>query len=614
MKLPMREEDLFKSVTKCFENKQFDKALLQAGKILERFPYHGETLAMKGLAMFNADETNRDEAFALVKQGLSLNIRSSICWHVFGLFHRQERNFAEACKAYRQAMECRPPNQQLLRDLPAMEIQIRDFQALVRTRYQLLELQANKESYWLGYAISVALSGRYTQAVSIIDTFMNQYLQVHADADPAGRKTDQFDRYQISEIYMFKADLLERAGEHQQAIDYLLEIQGRITDKYGLREKLVNLLLHLGRFSQAEKIVYQLISMNPENLRFHNLLLQTKQLTTPFPPAAIDELLAYYDDLAQRFPREEVPRRQVLEWLPASDPRFSARVDAYLRNKIRKGVPSLFKSLSSLFLDAEKTKVIGQLVEAYVKSLEESDFKRLPGDEVGTETPVTYLWSLAFLAQYYDLTYQPSLALHFIDKAIDHTPTILDLYIYKSKIFEHQGDYVQAAEIYDFARCLDLADRHINTRCVKRMLRINRIERANELIALFTRDGDPPQNYLYDMQCLWFELETADAYFRLNNIGRALKKYIASYTHFHDIISDQMEFHEYCARKAQLNSYLKMLYHCDAIRSHPQFLRAVSGIARCYAYLHDQKNWPHSRHCCPHLRPPNSSRRRSSPT
>jgi peptide alpha-N-acetyltransferase len=73
------------------------------------------------------------------------------------------------------------------------------------------------------------------------------------------------------------------------------------------------------------------------------------------------------------------------------------------------------------------------------------------------------------------------------------------------------------------------------------------------------------------------------------NLGRALKKYVASYTHFHDFIFDQMDFHDYCPRRSQLNSYLRMIQHCDVVRNHPQFLRAVRGILQCYALLYDQQ-------------------------
>ena len=71
--LPKKEGDLFKNVVKHYEMKQYKKAVKQADTILKKFPNHGETLAMKGLVLNCL--TKRDEAHALVKQGLMNDMR-----------------------------------------------------------------------------------------------------------------------------------------------------------------------------------------------------------------------------------------------------------------------------------------------------------------------------------------------------------------------------------------------------------------------------------------------------------------------------------------------------------------------------------------------------------
>lgn len=94
---------------------------------------------------------------------------------------------------------------------------------------------------------------------------------------------------------------------------------------------------------------------------------------------------------------------------------------------------------------------------------------------------------------------------------------------------KHAGDLKQAAEVLDYARNLDLADRYLNTISTKYWLRANETEKADSTISLFTKhDGTDSQNHLYDMQCLWYERESGDAYARLENYGRALKRYTAT--------------------------------------------------------------------------------------
>ena len=71
--LPKKEADLFKSVVKNYESKQYKKATKQADSILKKFPNHGETLAMKGLTLNHMNR--RDEAHSLVKHGLMFDMR-----------------------------------------------------------------------------------------------------------------------------------------------------------------------------------------------------------------------------------------------------------------------------------------------------------------------------------------------------------------------------------------------------------------------------------------------------------------------------------------------------------------------------------------------------------
>ena len=74
------------------------------------------------------------------------------------------------------------------------------------------------------------------------------------------------------------------------------------------------------------------------------------------------------------------------------------------------------------------------------------------------------------------------------------------------------------------ARRLDLADRFINTKSTKYLMRSNAVERANKTIDQFTRDVDNGgKSNLHEMQCMWYELERAEAHMRREEPGLALK-------------------------------------------------------------------------------------------
>lgn len=61
-----------------------------------------ESLAMKGLLCSNLDR--KEEAHELVKKGLKIDLTSPVCWHVYGLLHRGEKNYEEAIKCYLQSL------------------------------------------------------------------------------------------------------------------------------------------------------------------------------------------------------------------------------------------------------------------------------------------------------------------------------------------------------------------------------------------------------------------------------------------------------------------------------------------------------------------------------
>ena len=61
-----------------------------------------ETLAMKGLTLNCTGK--KEEAYELVKRGLKNDLKSHVCWHVYGLLQRSDKKYDEAIKCYRNAL------------------------------------------------------------------------------------------------------------------------------------------------------------------------------------------------------------------------------------------------------------------------------------------------------------------------------------------------------------------------------------------------------------------------------------------------------------------------------------------------------------------------------
>ena len=52
---------------------------------------------------------------------------------------------------------------------------------------------------------------------------------------------------------------------------------------------------------------------------------------------------------------------------------------------------------------------------------------------------------------------------------------MIGVFVQQSRILKHAGDMVAAAAFADEARCMDLADRYVNSECVKRMLQADQV-------------------------------------------------------------------------------------------------------------------------------------------
>lgn len=643
--LPAKEANLFKSVVKLYETKQLKKALKAADAILKRFPDHGETLAMKGLTLNALDR--KVEATDLVRRGLRMDMRSHICWHVYGLLYRSERDYREAAKAYLNALRIDKDNQQILRDLALLQIQIRDYDGLEDTRRTLLGVKPSQRNNWIGFALAFHLLRNYTMAASVLDTYR----------DTLKSSTDPEDRYEASELLLYKNFILEESGDHAAALNHLDHCGPKLVDFLAVRETRARLLVALGRFDDAADQLIALLRINPDNRVYQKGLqscrvraakedepkepngsppdshtvveavrpvvdpeldyglkkLAAMELRTigPVPPIRSDRdvaiALEVCNNLTKEFPKSRTAQRMALEVIPSGEhPEFMPRVDAYVRGFLRKGVPSLFSDVKPLYEDETKAEVFGHLFENYCDCLEDEGRGTLPeivplpesaGDvrlrfgrdaDAEDEPPSTLLWVLHFLAQHYDRVRQFDRALEMIDRAIEHTPTAIECYLVRAKILKHCGDLKGAVEVANDGRNLDLADRYLNTTCAKYALRADMLSEAESWVGLFTRDADSGGvQALYDMQCMWFEIGAAESHLRNGQLAQALKKFTAVERHFADMVEDQFDFHSYCIRKVTLRAYISLLRFEDHIRGHPYYARAAGGIVQCLLRLFD---------------------------
>eukprot|EP01137_Pigoraptor_chileana_P020676 Opistho-2@83350 len=569
--LPPKEQGVFKQILKFYETKQYKKGLKACDSILKKYADHGETTAMKGLILSCMGPEKKEESYTLARLGLRQDLKSHVCWHVLGLLYRQDKNYEEAMKCYKNALRQDKDNMQILRDLSLLQVQMRDLDGFMQTRLQLLTARPSQKISWIGLVVAYHLRKDYDAAIQCMTSY-------ETTQETESTTPDHFDQ-EKSELILYKFMILEESGRHQDALDAVFKQQAAVCDKRAVKEIKARLLLKLGRKDESAAIYRALLKENPDNRDYYTGLEEATSATEG------DARLKLYEELRSTFPRAGFPKRTPLDFTTGET--FAALLDAYMRPLLRKGIPSLFNSLRGLYTDAAKVATIESIAVGYRTSLKAVG-KFSNSESAPEEPPSTYMWSLHFLSQHYDALGRTSDALACIEEALLHTPTLIDLYIVKARVLKHGGDIQQASLVMNEARELDTADRYVNSKCVKYMTRADKRTEAEQTIGLFTRDGVDQADNLTDMQCMWYELECGESWRRSGDTGRALKQFHLVEKHFGDITEDQFDFHSYCMRKMTMRAYIRLVRLEDRLRGHRFYVKAAIDAIGCYLAIFDR--------------------------
>ncbi|KAL8189827.1 UNVERIFIED_CONTAM: N-alpha-acetyltransferase 16, NatA auxiliary subunit, partial [Gekko kuhli] len=337
----------------------------------------------------------------------------------------------------------------------------------METRYQLLQLRPTQRASWIGYAIAYHLLKDYDMALKLLEEF---------------RKTQQIPPnkidYEYSELILYQNQVMREADLFRESLEHIETYEKQICDKLMVEEIKGEMLLKLERLKEASEVYRELIDRNAENWHYYEGLERALQ------PRTLEDRLQVYEEISKRHPRAVSPRRLPLNFVTGE--KFRELMDKWLRVNFSKGCPPLFTTLKSLYYNTEKVSTIQELVTGYEASLKTCDLFS-PYENREREPPTTLLWVRYFLAQHFDKLGQFSVALDYINSAIASTPTLIELFYLKARIYKHVGNLTEAARWMDEAQSLDTADRFVNSKCAQYMLRANMVKEAEEMCSKFTR-------------------------------------------------------------------------------------------------------------------------------
>jgi peptide alpha-N-acetyltransferase len=600
-----KEDGNFREALKLYDAKQYKKALKLVDANLKKNGNHAESLALKGCISFHVG--HKEDAEPYILKAISKAPSNYLVNHLAGTYYRSVENYIEAAKWLKEANDNGSPNKPILRDLSIMQTHIRDYKNLQESRQLYLEHQPGYRANWTALAVAHHLTKDYANAVTTLAK-IEHIIKDHLT---------EADRYEQSECVLYKIQLIAEAGDFAKALKTLEEDEFEITDKLSVLEYKARYLLLLGQKKEASLIYRKLLQRNPDNVEYYKML----ELALGTADQPQDIRLKLYEKLANFYPRSDPPKYLPLTFLSSTNPNFEIKAKEYVLTQLKRGVPSTFVNIKLLIKNKKKQKIIEQFVLNFYNN-----------EVPNIENPTIKLWTQYFLAQNYLYLNNLSEANKFIDEALNHSPTLVELYIMKARIVKHEGDLQKACEIMDKGRQLDLQDRFVNSKATKYFFRANKVDEGIDCISLFTKLDEKAVNGckdLHTMQANWVLLESAEAYTRLYHEaqqklddfkkqnpssgdseeddklketetelaetveiykGLALKRFHAIVNIFDIFYNDQYDFHSYCMRRGTPRDYIDTIKWEDKLHSTPIYVRAIKGLAQVYFELLEEKN------------------------
>ncbi|XP_049848866.1 uncharacterized protein LOC126316815 isoform X2 [Schistocerca gregaria] len=478
-------------------------------------------------------------------------------------------------------------------EMAPVQAHIRDYSGYLIMRKKILEHRCDLRNNWFGMAVAAHLCKEYELALSVLTS-------VH---DACFRNEDSLKKWdtshELSELLLYQAFILLDSGQYTSVLKFLNSMGDSIVDRVLYREYLAEALIQVGNLEQAKKQYRELLSMNPENSTYHFQYQKAHEIDGLSNPncSLSDEqretLGKIYEDLLDEHPKSDMIRLMpIFYWLEKE--KVLQPLLRYMQEKFRKGVPSLWRILQPLYSRPEYGEILEDAALLFQRSLQSNGtWPNLddPGADSGEKAPPeAIIWVYFFLSHHYLEKYDYDQSLSYINRAIEQSPNLIELYLLKAKILKKLTDYSKAAELVEQARLLDLSDRFLNNKSVKYWLRADKVDEAIKRVNLFSKTDTSTYNNVYSMQFMWFEIHLAESYYRQGDLAKALKNFTAVSEHFQEIKDQYYDFHNYCLRSMAMSSYIEVLRFGERAYGQRPFRRAAKGAILCYLKLEEQRN------------------------
>lgn len=528
---------------------------------------------MKALIL-NA-QGKKDEAIQLINLALMFNLKSFTSWHIYGLMNRSDKKYDEARRCFTKSVEYDPSNTNVLRDLLLLELQLKDFQSAYTTSLKLLSKQNTNRVYNLCYLLSAHEIGEHDICIDYLRKNRDFLLQNQG-------------KIHTSELYLFELKVLIAAGRYEDGLKLIEEESDKIVDKTIAKEMKATMLEKSGDIDGAKAILDELVEMNNSNFTYylHIFRLNGVEVDPEKGAEGVDsqkffDILKVYMD---KYPKNQYLKRLGLTYL--SGELFETQLKDYLLAVLKKGVPSFINDVKKMLRqDSAKFTTVETLLEDYLTQMKTTH--GINGEE---QDPTVQVFIWLFLGQLKDIKGDYDRAMELFEEAIDHTPTFIELHQAKARVLKHYGDNTAAEQVYKLAQSMDTADRFLNAKYAKYLLRDNQHEASEKVMLRWSEDQVTKEYNGHDLQNSWYETECAGTFMRQKEYLSAFRMYFYVECHINTMIDDQYDFHFYTLRKFLINKYLEMLAGEKTLFKNPYFIKATLGMYSVFKKLIKNKD------------------------
>ncbi|KAL6951747.1 hypothetical protein ACO0OE_000263 [Hanseniaspora uvarum] len=608
-----KEIDVLNQAVKIMNTdpKQTKKILKLVDTNLKKNGVHFNSLLLKALVNQKSDnvieaKANLQKAMSKVpgstKNVLNLNIITAMSCQLISSYYKEcedfENNYIWLKRAYlKSGGHQNMGNVMMLNQLCLLAAQLRKYGELLEFREHHLAARPGFRANWTGFALALDLNNNTTAAVEKLTQF----------EQAAEGKITEKEAFEDGECIFYKNELMLKLAKNddvklKEVLQHLEDKKDLINDKLGFLERKAEVFLKLGDLNSASKIYRKLIHRNPDNFKYFKMLEITLGIKN-------DNGLKYrmYSNLLKKYPLSEPCRFMPLTFIQ-DDAELKTYLKFYLELYWAKGVFASFQLLKPLFRNLKLSTKFQKLAEEIclerLTSLEEN-IKNDTQSKDKLESIIRYFLSNLYLFQRnYDK------ALNEIQRCqyLDAEGKTLEFELFQAKILKHMKEFKTACELMEIVRNKDTKDRFLNNKSCKYHLRADNVDKAVELISMFTKNDtsycDTGITDLHSVQNTWFLSEQAEAYSRLfkkelvklkediDEVEKikiaksalqyknlAVKRYEAVFRIYGIYKNDQHDFNSYSLRRGTVQPLMQLIKWADKIHTLPVYRRILKGMS-----------------------------------